>query len=81
MKRNGHNHIDLLKIDIEGSEYEVLEDLLRRRLPVNQVLVEFHHDILPDIKRRETVRAILKMVAAGYKLLDQCGSNHTFLRP
>lgn len=80
MKKNGHHKIDLLKIDIEGAEYEVLYDLLNRRLPVNQVLVEFHHGILPGIKRGETVRAILKMVAGGYKLLDQCGSNHTFLR-
>jgi FkbM family methyltransferase len=81
MEQNGHRQIDLLKIDIEGAEYEVLYDLLKRRLPVNQVLVEFHHGILPGIKRRDTVRAILKMAAAGYKLLDQSGSNHTFLRP
>jgi len=81
MKKNGHQHIDLLKIDIEGAEYEVLDDLLKRRLPVKQVLVEFHHDILPGIKRRETIRAILKMVGAGYKLLDQYGTNHVFLKP
>jgi FkbM family methyltransferase len=81
MKKNGHSQIDLLKIDIEGAEYEVLYDLLKRRLPVKQVLVEFHHDILPGIKRRESVLAILKMIGGGYKLLDQYGSNHTFLRP
>jgi FkbM family methyltransferase len=81
MQKNGHQQIDLLKIDIEGAEYEVLYDLLKRRLPVRQVLVEFHHGILPSIKRLDTVRAILKMTAGGYKLLDQCGSNHTFLRP
>jgi FkbM family methyltransferase len=80
MKKNGHHQIDLLKIDIEGAEYEVLYDMLKRRLPVKQVLVEFHHGILPGIKRRESVRAILKMIAGGYKLLDQCGSNHAFLR-
>ena len=33
MRRNGDNHIDLLKLDIEGAEYGVLDDLLRRRLP------------------------------------------------
>jgi FkbM family methyltransferase len=81
MQKNGHSQIDLLKIDIEGAEYEVLYDLLKRRLPVKQVLVEFHHGILPGIKRRESVLAILKMITNGYKLLDQCGSNHSFLRP
>jgi FkbM family methyltransferase len=81
MQKNGHWQIDLLKIDIEGAEYEVLDCLLEKRLPAKQVLVEFHHDILPGIKRWKTVRAILKMIAAGYKLLDQEGANHTFLRP
>jgi FkbM family methyltransferase len=81
MQKNGHRHIDLLKIDIEGAEYEVLDYLLEKRLRVKQVLVEFHHDILPGIRRQKTVRAILKMVAGGYKLLNQEGSNHTFLRP
>lgn len=80
MERNGHERIDLLKIDIEGAEYEVLDDLLKRRLRVRQVLVEFHHQSLPGIRRGQTVRAILKMVAAGYRLLKQDGNNHTFVR-
>jgi FkbM family methyltransferase len=80
MEKNGHQHIDLLKIDIEGAEYEVLDDLLRRDLPVKQVLVEFHHGILPGLKRSQTVKAILKMTLGGYRLLDQHGTNHTFLR-
>lgn len=43
MKRNGHKSIDILKIDIEGAEYEVLEDLSRRKnFPFTQLLVEFH---------------------------------------
>ena len=81
MQRNGHGHIDLLKIDIEGAEYEVIDDLLRRRLPVKQVLVEFHHYVLPGIRRGQTVRAILKMAAAGYRLLIKDRDNHTFLKP
>ena len=80
MARNGHTHIDLLKIDIEGAEYGVLDDLLRRKLRVRQVLVEFHHQMLPGVRRSQTIRAILKMVAAGYQLIDQYGSNHAFYR-
>ena len=81
MQKNGHEHIDLLKIDIEGAEYEVIDDLLKRRLPVKQVLVEFHHGILPGYKRSETIRAILKMIGSGYKMLDQQGTNHVFFKP
>ena len=55
----------------------MLDDLLRRRLAVKQVLVEFHHDNLPGVRRSQTVRAILKMIAAGYRLLHQHGGNHT----
>jgi FkbM family methyltransferase len=81
MQQNGHDHIDLLKIDIEGCEYEVIEDLLERRLPVRQLCVEYHHGILPEVRRSQTVRSILKLVRHGYKLLDHEGNNHTFLRP
>ena len=34
MKELGHDHIDILKMDIEGSEYEVIEDLLANGLAV-----------------------------------------------
>ncbi len=81
MKQNGHNHIDLLKLDIEGAEYEVIDDMLKQRLPVRQVLVEFHNNLLPGIRRRQTVRAILKMAAAGYRLVKKDGENHTFIKP
>jgi FkbM family methyltransferase len=80
LQQNGHDHIDLLKIDIEGAEYEVLDDLVQKRLPVRQVLVEFHHGMLPGIRRSQSIRAILKMLGAGYRLLKQEGNNHTFLR-
>ena len=82
LRINQHDHIDLLKIDIEGCEYEVINDMLNRRLPVKQLLVEFHHDNihLPGIRRNDTLRAILKMVGGGYHLLNQEGGNHAFLR-
>jgi FkbM family methyltransferase len=79
MQKNGHTHIDLLKLDIEGSEYEVINDLLRRRIPVRQICVEYHHGILPEITRRQTIASIFKLLVRGYKLLDQSGNNHTFL--
>jgi FkbM family methyltransferase len=81
MNQNGHDRIDLLKIDIEGAEYDVIDHLLSHKLRVKQVLVEFHHNILPGIPRSKSIRYILKMVRAGYKLLKQDGSNHTFYNP
>jgi FkbM family methyltransferase len=80
MAQNGHQHIDFLKLDIEGCEYEVIDDLLKRRLPIRQICVEYHHGIVPGITRGQTIRSMLKLIARGYKLLCQEGANHTFLR-
>lgn len=47
MNKFGHEYIDILKIDIESSEYDVLEDLLdREHLPFTQLLVEYHSRFL-----------------------------------
>ena len=46
MKELGHDRIDLLKLDIEGSEYSVLETVLEEKLPVKQLVLEFHPHIL-----------------------------------
>jgi len=80
MRENGHDHLDLLKLDIEGSEYAVLDDLLKQRIPVRQICVEYHNGTLPGIRRSQTIRSILKLLARGYKLIDYEGGNHTFLR-
>ena len=79
MKKNGHGRIDLLKIDIEGAEYGVLDQILREYLPVRQILVEYHHSIIPGIPRSRSIRSILKLVYHGYRLIDHDGNNHTFI--
>ena len=73
MRSLQHQHIDLLKIEIEGSEYVVIEDLLRDKLDVRVILVEFdefHHregKVLATINRiNQTSNKLLK---AGYKLV------------
>lgn len=47
----GHNHIDLLKLDIEGSEYSLLESMLGKENPIlpTQVLVEFHDSLESEL--------------------------------
>lgn len=43
MAKLHHRHIDILKMSVEGAEYDVLEDLVARdRLPFTQLLVEWH---------------------------------------
>ena len=44
-KRLQHDRIDVLKMDIEGAEYEVVDDLIAsgELERVGQLLIEFHH--------------------------------------
>ena len=67
MSRFGHDRVDLMKMDIEGGEYAVIEDLVRERAPVRQLLVEFHHNY-STIPLRRTVDAVRRLREAGYRL-------------
>lgn len=75
-----HRHIDLLKMDIEGSEYHVIDDLVRGVLP-KQLLIEFHHRYRRIGKVRETRRAIKKLRNVGYKLfyVSEHGEEFSFV--
>ncbi|KAH9879790.1 hypothetical protein J1614_001814 [Plenodomus biglobosus] len=53
MKENGHSYIDILKIDIEGSEYDALDTMMdafestrsaagNGVMPIGQVMIELH---------------------------------------
>jgi len=67
MRDLGHDHLDLLKLDIEGGEYEVLEDVLDAELDVRQLAVEFHHcyRTIPYARTRDAVH---RLQAAGFRV-------------
>jgi FkbM family methyltransferase len=67
MAELGHRHVDVLKLDIEGGEYDVLADMLAKGLDVRQVLVEFHHNFRA-IPFSRTTAAVRALSDAGYRL-------------
>jgi FkbM family methyltransferase len=77
MKELGHSHLDLLKMDIEGSEYDVLEDVLESGVCCDQLLVEFHHRNLKDGRRR-TRATVSELRSAGYQLVKMAGNGEEF---
>jgi FkbM family methyltransferase len=79
MEINGHDSIDLLKIDIEGFEYEVLESCLAAQIPIKQICVEFH-DFFPDIPKTKTKNMIRALQLHGFELIHRHRHDHTFLR-
>ena len=77
MELLGHQKIDILKMDIEGAEYEVIEDLIHWPLPVSQLLVEFHHRFA-HIGLKRTKEAISILNGAGYKIFHVSASGEEF---
>ena len=77
----GHSRIDLLKMDIEGAEYEVLDNLIASSIRPRQLLVEFHHRFLDDGLKR-TADVIAELREQGYRIISVCaetGREVTFL--
>jgi FkbM family methyltransferase len=60
--------VDLIQINIEGDEYELLEDMLKTGIinTFKNIQVQFHYGIDDDIKRRENIHNGLK--SNGYKI-------------
>jgi FkbM family methyltransferase len=69
--------IDVLKMDIEGSEYDVLDDILSSSVPVTQILIEFHHRF-PGRSLKDTKGAIEKLKTKGYLLAAASPKNEEF---
>lgn len=77
MKRHNHEKIDLLKMDIEGAEYGVIDNLIKDKLNIKQIVVEFHHRF-KGFKIFETRHAVLKLKNAGYELFAVSPSGEEF---
>lgn len=60
MKRNALSHIDLLKLDVEGSERELFSAGYEYWLPKTRTIIVETHDWLKDGCSREVFKAISK---------------------
>jgi FkbM family methyltransferase len=76
MRELGHSHIDVLKIDIEGEEYNVLRDI--GNIPVKQLLVEFH--IKSRRLKLKWYVARLRLWLRGYKRVALQNTDYTYVR-
>jgi len=77
----GHEHIDILKMDIEGAEYGVIEDVVDAAGSISQVLIEFHHRF-SNIGVEETRKAIRELNRAGFGIfhVSSTGEEISFIR-
>jgi FkbM family methyltransferase len=68
---------DILKMDIEGFEYAVIEDILAGCVRPQQWLIEFHHRMY-NIGNDKTQDAVAKLKAHGYRLYYVSESGHEY---
>jgi len=72
-----HDRIEILKLDIEGSEYRVIPDVLQSNINIDQILVEFHHRF-KEIKVAKTRELIKLMNSHGYRIFDISTSGYEY---
>ena len=82
MRELGHEHIDFLKLDIEGAEYEVLQSVLAGTVAPYVLCVEFHktngiRSVLDGI--RPMVETVRKLNRRGYTPVWVDGYDVTFV--
>lgn len=65
IKETNHKNIELIKMDIEGSEFEVVEMILNSKVVIQQFAIEIHERFFED--GHEKVNKLLRIMrSSGY---------------
>jgi FkbM family methyltransferase len=83
MAKLGHKRVGLLKLDVEGAEYDVVADLVACADKIDQLLIEFHHRMFDAAGGLEKTRKALQMLQeAGFALFYRSprGLEYSFVR-
>jgi FkbM family methyltransferase len=76
-KELGHSKIDLVKMDIEGSEYAIIDDMLSSGVIISQILIEVHHRF-NGLGIQKTKELIRKLNNAGYFIAAVSPTNEEY---
>lgn len=82
MRLEGHDKLDLLKIDIEGAEYLVIDSIIEDKLIIKVLCVEYDEAYIPlDKDYQKRIReSVEKLIRYGYKVVDfDTHHNYTFV--
>jgi len=83
MGENGHGQIDLLKLDIEGAEYRVIDSIVKDNLNIGIVCVEYDeaYNELDNRYLERINRSVTQLCNYGYTIValePRC--NYTFVK-
>jgi FkbM family methyltransferase len=76
MNSKGHNCLDILKLDIEGAEFEVIDSLLEDHVAIRILCVEFHKE---DGKLHRIQKYLDKLQSCDYKVVAAENLDFTFI--
>jgi len=83
MFENDHHRIDLLKLDIEGAEYRVIDSIIEDRLDIGIICVEYDeaHHKLDDEYLDRIKKSVSRLRDYGYTLVAvKLRCNYTFVK-
>jgi FkbM family methyltransferase len=76
MRDRGHQALDLLKLDVEGAEYAVLQSMIGDKVFPRVICVEFDQ----PVPVRRTLQMVRELRNVGYALVSIDVWNYTFVR-
>ena len=80
-ERIGTDRIAILKLDLEGAEYELLAGIAADTLkPFDQIFIEFHHHAVARYDESDTADCVLRLVNLGFKSFSLDDHNYIFYR-
>ena len=78
MKEYGHKKIDLLKLDIEGSEIDVINQMLDDKIYTRYIYIEFDLFIKRKDKEEHTKKLVKRLNDNEYIIIYNDNMNVTF---
>jgi FkbM family methyltransferase len=80
--RIGYARIDLLKLDIEGAEFDLLREVAPEHLrPFAQIFVEFHHQTVAGYEFEHTLALVQRIERFGFSAFTLDDRNWLFWQP
>jgi EAL domain-containing protein (putative c-di-GMP-specific phosphodiesterase class I) len=67
LKIHTHKKIDVLKMDIEGSEYDVIDNILKSGIQINQLVIELHERFF-DNGKEKTIEFVNNLNSHGFEI-------------
>jgi FkbM family methyltransferase len=80
IKENNHEYVDIIKMDIEGSEFSVIENLNLGKINCGQIIIEFHEKFFKNGKELKN-QTIKKLKDSNYYCfaISNSGKEYSFI--